>query len=280
MIEEYADDKLGETYPDEDSDLESEEEDDRMDMQGLEARLDEFQADLNDVKTFGKAQLHTLADDVEGRPDANRPHIRYVESDPYFHPSSRAVAAAERAGGKPAGSQTPQSLTFTALQEREKLIERATATGPEEYEALAVVRPQERWDVESFVTTYTNTEHHPHCLDAETGPVNPIQLSKRSQMPIGYGRDTLLKKEEQGSEDSSDEYEEVEIVNKGLARPKTEAKEEKKLRKQQAKQEKRVSRERKKNLKETYRQESAFQKAQKARSSHAVRPGVSVTSLS
>lgn len=40
------------------------------------------------------------ADDVEGRPDANRPHIRYVESDPYFHPSSRAVAAAERAGVK------------------------------------------------------------------------------------------------------------------------------------------------------------------------------------
>jgi protein LTV1 len=121
-------------------------------------------------------------------------------------------------------------------------------------------RLQQKWDVESITSTYSNTDNHPQVLRDNTMKPRKnklkeklIKLSKKTGMPI---------LEEEDDEDyNSEEEEEVLLtrVNKGVARNKKETKEEKKARKQALKEAKKARRQEKKTVKLVYKEETSKQ---------------------
>lgn len=121
-----------------------------------------------------------------------------------------------------------------------------TEESDEDEQALVEIFIKEKrseWDVESIVSTYSNTDNHPKLIVAE------IDHSKR--IKLRRGMPDIFTAEKQRDETESQESE----PNLGQARPKDETQEMKKLRKQQVKAQKKANRERKKELKTTYKQE-------------------------
>ena len=89
-------------------------------------------------------------------------------------------------------------------------------------------RLQQKWDVESITSTYSNTDNHPKVLKDSTMKPRKnrrkeklIKLSNKTGMPI-------LEEEGEDEVGSDDEEEEYVRVNKGVARNRKETKEEKK----------------------------------------------------
>ena len=121
-------------------------------------------------------------------------------------------------------------------------------------------RLQQKWDVESITSTYSNTDNHPKVLRDKTMKPRKnklkeklIKLSKKTGMPI--------LEEEDDEDNNSEEEEEIDLtrVNKGVARNKKETKEEKKARKQALKEAKKARRQEKKTIKLVYKEETSKQ---------------------
>ena len=125
-------------------------------------------------------------------------------------------------------------------------------------------RLQQKWDVESITSTYSNTDNHPQILKDNTMKPRKskrkekiIKLSKKTGMPILEEEEEEDDDDEEynsGEEDEDDEPEER--VNKGVARNKKETKAEKKARKQALKEAKRARRQEKKIVKTVYKEET------------------------
>eukprot|EP01132_Coremiostelium_polycephalum_P007472 gene7472-9180_t len=109
--------------------------------------------------------------------------------------------------------------------------------------------PQDQWDCETILTTYTNLDNHPKLIREENTKI--IKLSKKG-IPLGV---LPTKKRVEEEEDDDDE----EKVNLGQAREKSESKQDKKLRKKQVKEERKLTRENKKELKKAFKKEELKQ---------------------
>ena len=133
--------------------------------------------------------------------------------------------------------------------------------------------PRSQWDCESILSTYSNLDNNPtvigrsrrkkkrgkknkvgvvdddSCAIPEDAPVK-IQLSNKTGLPLGVF-------DNPASEDDEHYYEEDTYisVNKGEARPRNEAKMEKKMRKLAIKEERKICRIQKKMMKEAFRDE-------------------------
>jgi len=136
-------------------------------------------------------------------------------------------------------------------------------------------RGEAQWDVESYVSTYTNTENHPRLVE-ESSLNRRIQIG-RGGVPTGVLQHERKKSAKEAKMRQREEDEAAlamrdatrEKVNLGAARPKTETAEERRVRKEAQKLEKRVNRETKRQLKDSFRQESARQQRQNAGNSRA-----------
>lgn len=140
---------------------------------------------------------------------------------------------------------------------------------------VAEVRKEPQWDVESYVSTYTNTENHPRIIDQSA--LNRRIMLGREGVPVGVLKHERKKasKESRARRRAEDEAylasRELDQprVNTGVARPKDETPEERKARKEALKLEKRVTRETKRALKDSFRQENVRQQRQNAGQSRA-----------
>jgi protein LTV1 len=111
------------------------------------------------------------------------------------------------------------------------------------------------WDVESIVSTYTNTENHPNMIKIPRKDRTKIRLGK-----AGVAVDYMpQRKVEPVAEEAEVEGENEEVVDTGARRDKEETKEEKKARKEKTKEAQRAARDRKRNLKGQYAEEISKQ---------------------
>jgi len=106
---------------------------------------------------------------------------------------------------------------------------------------------EDKWDCESIISTYSNTENHPKLIDEQTKNVQKIRLSYKLGIPLG-----VLPKKKPIKEV-------IPVENKGKPRSKEETPEERKERKKMIRDERKLQRERKKNLKNAYRAEEVLQ---------------------
>jgi protein LTV1 len=128
------------------------------------------------------------------------------------------------------------------------------------------VKQRAAWDVQSVLSTYSNLENHPRLIK-ETGAKKRIQIDPKTGMPVlvemgkpqkRAGRSRLAEQvqdDEDGSDEESEEEDGPEAVNLGVARSKSESKEEKKARKAALKEQKRSRRTEKKATKEAFKTE-------------------------
>ncbi|ORY42756.1 hypothetical protein BCR33DRAFT_717949 [Rhizoclosmatium globosum] len=116
-------------------------------------------------------------------------------------------------------------------------------------------RPENKWDVETVLSTYSNIYNHPHMIKDIMTSTRKIKLSKRGPVLVDPNPAPSVVSEE-GDEDDD---EEDEVVNKGKARTKGESKEEKKARKQAVKEAKKDRRSEKKTTKELFKKETSHQ---------------------
>ncbi|TPX64447.1 hypothetical protein SpCBS45565_g05862 [Spizellomyces sp. 'palustris'] len=132
-------------------------------------------------------------------------------------------------------------------------------------EEAEMVVPEEKvydtWDVETVLTTYSNIYNRPKLITEVGARAAKIRLKGRLGLPVVEGgaqkenTDTVPDEENEGGEDEED----IEVVNKGVPRPKTESKEEKKRRKQEIKEERRNRRVEKKATKAAFKEEGKRQ---------------------
>jgi len=122
--------------------------------------------------------------------------------------------------------------------------------------------PEEQWDCETIVSTYSNLYNHPKALDQPR-----IRLSTKTGFAMDFLPDSMARKTksivdcvEEGEEE--DEEDEGPVENKGVAR-RGESKEDKKARKKALKEEQRTRRAEKKDLKNEFKKESNLQKKEK-----------------
>merc|ERR1711865_739991 len=116
--------------------------------------------------------------------------------------------------------------------------------------------PEEQWDCETIVSTYSNLHDQPR-----------IRLSTKTGFAMDFLPDSMARKTksivdcvEEGEEE--DEEDEGPVENKGVAR-RGESKEDKKARKKALKEEQRTRRAEKKDLKNEFKKESNLQKKEK-----------------
>ncbi|KAF9531854.1 Low temperature viability protein-domain-containing protein [Crepidotus variabilis] len=116
----------------------------------------------------------------------------------------------------------------------------------------------EKWDCETILTTYTNSENHPRLIRArDSKPVPKIQLDKRTGLPSimlkSDSQKTLTRVSFAGDSEESDDHEiSVSPHRQTVTRPRNESKEDKKARKAATKQEKQTRRTEKKITKEQF----------------------------
>lgn len=136
-------------------------------------------------------------------------------------------------------------------------------------------KQEAQWDVESYVSTYTNTENHPRLVDQSS--LNRRIMLGREGVPVGVlqherKRAARENRDRQRAEDEAylaSRERDQPRVNIGVARPKDETPEERKARKEAAKLDKRVTRETKRALKDSFRKETVRQQRQEAGQSRA-----------
>lgn len=142
------------------------------------------------------------------------------------------------------------------------------------FDSLREPAKDEQWDAETILSTYTTTENHPTTIKMARKPrlgQETIKLDPRTGLPLGTvlpATEERLRREAEmvggGDENSEDEDEgegfgRYEGVNMGAARPKNEAADAKKERKQAAKAMKAARRQEKKGTKEAFREEKILQ---------------------
>jgi len=113
-------------------------------------------------------------------------------------------------------------------------------------EEIFVKEKKSEWDVESIISTYSNTDNHPKLIAAEIDPTKKIKLVR--------GIPQIDKKTAPSPTPSPPPPQEA-PSNLGQARTRHEPKEQKKLRKQQVKNIRKENRVMKKDLKVAYKEE-------------------------
>jgi protein LTV1 len=119
---------------------------------------------------------------------------------------------------------------------------------------------KEKWDCESIISTYSNTDNHPKLIPTvRLNKKKHIKISKKTGIPIGYfptrKPDTIEEEADSGSE-CDEEEDEGPAENLGEKRNKKETKAEKKARKAATKAARREKRAQKKELKQMYTEET------------------------
>eukprot|EP00741_Cyanophora_paradoxa_P016286 tig00020911_g15725.t1 len=177
--------------------------------------------------------------------------------------SRRSTARARRpdAARPPAPSRRPaeEAEKRKTLELARRLLEREDAGPAADEEVRAVDEPADaKWDAETILTTYTNTENLPTVI---APPPRPIRISKKSGLPFEYvpprgakaagagGPETVPEGDEEGAASASGSGSEGGEGGEG---------EEKKARKAAVKEARKAGRERKKQLKEAYQGEKLF----------------------
>lgn len=184
-------------------------------------------------------------------------------------------------GAKSSGKGRNRSVSQTSASSRVMMTSGPDAvpvwlpdSDDEEMEAVeAEEAPQ--WDVESYVSTYTNTENHPRTIDASA--LHRRIMLGREGVPVGvlqHERKRAAKENRERRRAEDEAYlaassKDKEKINQGVARPKNETPEERKARKEAQKNEKRITRETKRQLKDSFRQETVRQQRQNAGQSRA-----------
>jgi protein LTV1 len=119
-------------------------------------------------------------------------------------------------------------------------------------DAMFKTKPKDNWDVESIVSTYTNTENHPNMIKIPRKDRTKIRLGKE-----GVAVDYMPQRK--FAEPIPEETEGDEVVDEGARRERGETKEDKKARKEAVKEAQRAARDRKRNLKGQYADEMSKQ---------------------
>jgi len=114
------------------------------------------------------------------------------------------------------------------------------------------VSDEEKWDCESIISTYTNTENHPVLIE-EPKSVKKIFISRKTQMPI------LAQQEQPKQISKAQDSNQKHATKKLPLRHKDETTEEKRHRKALIKQERKANRGKKKELKMMYKKEEMRQ---------------------
>ena len=117
---------------------------------------------------------------------------------------------------------------------------------------------EDGWDVESIVSTYSNTENHPTAIREQRSRAAVQQANKRkeqAQAALAAAITAAVQPTEQDEDEAVEDGEDKEAAasrNLGVARPRGESADEKRARKAAWKAEKRESRQRKKQLRTLY----------------------------
>ena len=135
---------------------------------------------------------------------------------------------------------------------------------------------EDEWDVESIVSTYSNTENHPTAIREKRSQAATQQAAKRreqAQTALAQAiADAAQPTQQHGADAEEDEEDEADrdagaTRNLGEARPRGESAEEKRARKAAMKAEKREGRQRKKQLRTLYASLEHTQHMQHAKAS-------------
>ncbi|KAJ3558999.1 hypothetical protein NM688_g603 [Phlebia brevispora] len=114
---------------------------------------------------------------------------------------------------------------------------------------------KDRWDCETILSTYSNLENHPRLIRARrTKPVAKIELDPKTGLPIVDGQKISARHRPIQPKQETDKEEE-QPVRVTITRPKDEAKDDKKARKQAVKAERQARRVDKKANKERFSSE-------------------------
>ncbi|WVF68249.1 hypothetical protein IAT40_003014 [Kwoniella sp. CBS 6097] len=139
-------------------------------------------------------------------------------------------------------------------EDREKMKNRdKTKKTKEEKVKVAAEPEEEKWDVQTILTTYTNTENHPAMIRSRTAAQAKARaeaLAKQQQEQEKEGQDEESDGDDNGSDSGSDTEREGPKVT--VARQKGETTEDKKARKAAVKAERSARRAEKKSHKETF----------------------------
>eukprot|EP00003_Mantamonas_plastica_P022573 TRINITY_DN386_c1_g1_i2.p1 TRINITY_DN386_c1_g1~~TRINITY_DN386_c1_g1_i2.p1 ORF type:complete len:485 (-),score=255.23 TRINITY_DN386_c1_g1_i2:808-2262(-) len=184
-------------------------------------------------------------------------------------------------------TKTEQETTVLENTEEERMavdMKNPNHLSNQEYEVIEIREKDDRWDVETYVSTLSTHENHPKLIDDIVPKKQKIKLDKRG-FPMGVleaRRQQKKEEEEEQEEDDEEDYESgddddwsVATVNRGEKRDKNETAEEKRLRKKAVKAARKAKRQQKKELKTAFKQEELKQRKQKiGTASH--KPGYSV----
>ncbi|KAJ3024879.1 UNVERIFIED_CONTAM: glycerol ethanol, ferric requiring protein [Siphonaria sp. JEL0065] len=125
-----------------------------------------------------------------------------------------------------------------------------------EFQEMYPARDENKWDVETVLTTYSNIYNHPKMIRDVMSNTRKIKLSRKG--PVALEPQPAVSdvvEEEEEDEESEGEF----GVNTGKARVKGETKEEKKARKQAIKDQKKERRQEKKTTKDAFKKEISHQ---------------------
>ncbi|CAL1694244.1 unnamed protein product [Somion occarium] len=121
---------------------------------------------------------------------------------------------------------------------------------------LDVDDKKDRWDCETILTTYSNLENHPRLIRArEERAVPKIRLDRKTGLPFVEDEPIHRRSMQKKPVISDDEDEDSSSPCTTITRPKNEAKEEKKMRKQAVKADRQLRRADKKATKEQFSSE-------------------------
>ncbi|KAJ3070935.1 hypothetical protein HDU98_006039 [Podochytrium sp. JEL0797] len=120
-------------------------------------------------------------------------------------------------------------------------------------------REENKWDVESVLSTYSNIYNHPKMISDVMSSTRKIRLTRKGPVVTEAQPVADVAEEDEEEEEGSQYGSDFEPVNAGKARVKGETKEEKKARKAAIKEQKKDRREEKKTTKEAFKKESNVQ---------------------
>ena len=126
------------------------------------------------------------------------------------------------------------------------------------------------WDVESVVSTYSNTDNHPTAIREKRSQAALQQSARRkeqAQVALAAAISSAVQPEQHDGQDDEEEDGDGALRNLGVARPRGESAEEKRARKAAWKAEKRESRQRKKQMRTLFASVEHKQQMQQTKAS-------------
>jgi len=238
LLEEYTDDQIGE--------LDTEAAHGNLKISEIRDVVEQF---LESTKI--KFEHNQLITDYYDDGDVDDPTDKELRKEQYF--DGYVLTQADRFFGRNDVTREEileiirKRLEFKREQRR-RVNRDSDSESEDELEEIKVPQEQ-KWDCESIISTYSNTENHPKLIIEKK-----VKLSAKTGIPLGVLEDKNKSKE---NDDNDNEQELSE--NMGAARPKDETPEEKKERKKFNKMYKKMMREQKKSLKNAFKSEEQRQ---------------------